>query len=449
MSLDDLVAPVALYPDQLLGQLLIAATNPQEVLDLGNWLIENQNLKSDQAPDAAKKAGFGTSAQYLAAFPQVVDNMCQEMDWTTQLGEAFKSNQQGVMAAVQQKRAQAKQQGNLNSSPQMTVDTKQDNGKDVIQIAPTNPEVVYVPQYNTTTIYNTPAPAPATTPTTTAEASSGVSTGAAIGIGLLSFGIGMAVGSSLHNDYYPYPSWGYGGMYYGGRPYYPPPYRPPVYPGYRPAPYYHPPANYRWNQYNHNVNVNVNNNNYYNRYRNTNTNRPGTANTGYLGANNNRAAINNNRAGQTGYLGAHPEANRNERPGAGMANANPAIANRGNVGAANRPETRTGVGNASRPNVGNAARPDAGNLGASARPATAANRPATMPAGGGSGGFSRPSGGGDRGFGGGGAQANRPEPQNRSGGGAFGGGNSNARSERAASSRGHESMGAGGGGRRR
>jgi hypothetical protein len=83
IALDDLVAPIALYPDQLLGQLLVASTNPQEVLDLGNWLIENQSLKSDQAPDAAKKAGFGTSAQYLAAFPQVVDNMCQEMDWTT------------------------------------------------------------------------------------------------------------------------------------------------------------------------------------------------------------------------------------------------------------------------------------------------------------------------------------------------------------------------------
>ena len=110
-SISDLVAPIALYPDQLLGQLLIVATNPQEVLDLGNWLIENQSMKSADAPAAAKAAGFSTSAQYLAAFPQVVDNMCQQMDWTTQLGEAFKNNQQAVMDAIQTKRGQAQQQG--------------------------------------------------------------------------------------------------------------------------------------------------------------------------------------------------------------------------------------------------------------------------------------------------------------------------------------------------
>jgi Protein of unknown function (DUF3300) len=76
------------------------------VLDLGNWLIENQSTKTDAAPAAAKQAGFSTSAQYLAAFPQVVDNMCQELDWTKQLGDAYKNNPQGVMDAVQRKRQQ-------------------------------------------------------------------------------------------------------------------------------------------------------------------------------------------------------------------------------------------------------------------------------------------------------------------------------------------------------
>ncbi len=84
-NLEDLVAPIALYPDKLLGQLLIVATNPQEVLDLGNWLIMNQSIKAADAPAQAKAAGFSTSAQYLAAFPQVVDNMCQQMDWTKDL----------------------------------------------------------------------------------------------------------------------------------------------------------------------------------------------------------------------------------------------------------------------------------------------------------------------------------------------------------------------------
>jgi Protein of unknown function (DUF3300) len=437
MALDDLVAPIALYPDQLLGQMLVASTNPQEVLDLGNWLIQNQSLKSDQAPTAAKNAGFSTSAQYLAAFPQVVDNMCQEMDWTTQLGEAFKANQQGVLDAIQLKRTQAKQQGNLQSSPQMAVETKQDNGKEVIQIAPADPQVVYVPQYNTTTIYNEPAPAATTTTTTPeASASSGVSTGAAIGIGLLSFGIGMAVGSSMHDDYYPYPSYGYGGMYYGGRPYYPPPYRAPVYAGYRPAGAYHPPSNYQWNQYNRNVNVKVNNNNYYGKYQN-NANRPGGANNSYLGANNNRPGANtNNRPnspGQSGYLGAHPQQNRNERPGASMADANPGAANRGNL-ASNRPETNPNVGNANRANVGNA--------GGAARPASA-NRPTS---GGTAGGSNRQAGGGDRGFSNGGAQPNRSAENRTSSGGAFGNANSNAKSDRAASSRGQASMGASGGG---
>src|SRR5215469_13669819 len=135
LSVDDLVAPIALYPDQLLAQVLTTAVNPQEVLDLGNWLLQNQNLKGDAMTNAAKQAGFSASAQYLALFPQVVDNMCQQMDWTRQLGEAFKSDQKGVMDAVQRKRVQAQQLGNLNSSPQMVVDTNKGNdGKSYVEI---------------------------------------------------------------------------------------------------------------------------------------------------------------------------------------------------------------------------------------------------------------------------------------------------------------------------
>ena len=134
IGIDDLVAPIALYPDQLLGQMLAVSTNPQEVLDVGNWLLQNQNLQGDALTSAAKQAGFSPSAQYLAAFPQVVDQMCQQMDWTRQLGEAFKDNQKGVLDAIQRKRTQAQQMGNLASSPQMTVDTKTDQGQQVTEI---------------------------------------------------------------------------------------------------------------------------------------------------------------------------------------------------------------------------------------------------------------------------------------------------------------------------
>jgi hypothetical protein len=436
MSVDDLVAPIALYPDQLLGQLLIAAVNSQEVLDLGNWLIENQSIKTDAAPAAAKTAGFSTSAQYLAAFPQVVDNMCQNLDWTKALGEAFKADQKSVMDAIQRKRMQAKQQGNLQSSPQMTVDTKTDNGQQVVEIKPADPQVVYVPQYNTTTIYTQPAPAPTTT---VVEEKSGVSTGAAVGMSLLSFGVGMAVGAAIsnNNNYYPYPAWGGGGMYYGGRPYYPPPYRPPVYAGYHPAYGYHPPSNYHWNNYNRNVNVNVNNNNYYNKFNNNTrvANNRVNNNSGYLGANNNnRPGVNNNRPGvnnqpggrgSSGYLGAHPQTG--QRPGASMAAANPSRPGAGGGGVRNEAVNR--------PNTG--ARPGgAGGLGAS-------------PGGGGNFGANRPTASpavADRGFGNNNAQnragaQNRAVAENRSGGGAFGGGNSGG-ADRAASNRGHASMGA-------
>jgi hypothetical protein len=439
LSLDDLVAPIALYPDQLLAQILTTSTSPQEVLDGGNWIIQNQNLKGDVLINAAKTAGFGPSMQYLMNFPQVVDNMCQEMDWTTQLGQAFQSDQKGVMEAVQRKRGQAQKAGNLVSSPQMTVATKTDNGQQYVEITPANPKVVYVPQYNPVTIYNTqaaPVPAPTTTVVTQ---TSGVSKGTAVGIGLLSFGVGMAVGAAIsrNNHYYPYPAWGYGGVYYGGRPYYPPPYRP-AYPGYHPAYGYRPPPNYQWTQVNNNININVNNN-YYNKFNNQN--RPST-----LPANS--------------YQGARPVPGH-QKSGSSTANAIPSnqqLGNRGNQKVAG-PTANTAPrnqqvgtlgnqpGNMNRPNAGKNAsasdmantRPNRGNAGSMNRGGAS---PTPQPA----------NRGGDRGYantsrpltGTGRAPAVRPsessQTQNRSGGGAFSGGS--AKAERADSSRGRSSMGA-------
>jgi hypothetical protein len=469
LSVDDLVAPIALYPDQLLAQILTAAINAQEVLDGGNWLLQNQNLKGDALTNAAKQAGFSPSMQYLMSFPQVVDNMCQQIDWTRDLGQNFQADQKGVMEAVQRKRAQAQQTGNLKSSPQMTVDTKQaDNGQPYVEIKPANPQVVYVPQYNPVTIYNTPAPTTVVvTQPAAPPAQSGVSTGSAVAIGLLSFGVGMAVGAAINrNNYYPYPAWGYGGIYYGGRPYYPPPYRP-VYPGYRPAYGYHPPANYPWTQYNRNVNVNVNNN-YYNKFnsntvntRNTNVNNINANNRPVPGAGN-QAGRQPSWKGQSTYQGARPN-QANQKPGASMANANPvnrpnagnntATPNRPNAGntvPANRPNlaSNPGVNNVNRPNTANAAainRPNAANPGSMNRAAT----PGTP---------SNLNRGGDRGYGNAaarpaasGGSASRPAPQiqNRGGGSNSAFANSgSARSERTASNRGQASLGGGARGRK-
>jgi Protein of unknown function (DUF3300) len=482
LSLDDLVAPIALYPDQLLAQVLIASTTPQEVLDGGNWIIQNQHLKGDALTNAARTAGFGPSMQYLMSFPQVVDNMCQEMDWTTQLGQAYQADQKGVMEAVQRKRSEAQKAGNLVSSPQMTVETKADKGQQYVEIKPADPKVVYVPQYNPVTIYNVQAaPAPAPTPTTTQ--SSGVSTEKAVGIGLLSFGVGMLVGSAIsnNNNYYPYPAWGYHGVYYGGRPYYRPPYRP-AYPGYYPASGYRPPPNYQWNQVNKNVNVNINQN-YYNQFNKQN--RPSTlpANNLYAG---NPSGNPSNRPGQgnNAYQGARP-ATTNQKPGSSMANAIPSnqqLGNRANQPAnMNRPSANNGaaasnrMGNAgtanTRPNTGiagsmnrgsaspttqpmnrggdrgygeaNASRPSRGNAGtANTRPST--GNTGSMNRGGASPTTQPTNRGGDRGYGE--TNASRPSPtpqtQNRGSGGAAAFGGGSAKADRSASSRGQSSMGA-------
>jgi hypothetical protein len=435
LSIDDLVAPIALYPDQLLAQVLIASTNPQEVLDGGNWIIQNQSVQGDVLTSAAKTAGFGSSMQYLMSFPQVIDNMCQEMDWTTQLGQAFQSDQKGVMEAVQRKRAQAQQLGNLVSSPQMSVATKNDKGQQYVEIKPADPKVVYVPQYNPVTIYNTqaaPAPVPAQTTTTSSSStssSSGMSTGTAVGIGLLSFGVGMAIGAAINNNnHYPYPAWGYHGVHYGGHPYYPPPYRP-AYPSYHPANGYHPPSNYHWNQVNHNVNINVNNN-YYNQFNNQN--RPSTLPTNNRVANTSVNPVSTNSRGQVNgaYQGARPTT-ANQKPGASMASAVPR--NQQLAVAGNQPT------NMARPN------PSTRTAGTSS---VSNQRP--YPSNGGS--MNR---GGDRGY----SSASRPstgavsapavhvspspQAQNRSSGGTSAFGNGNAQAEHAASSRGHSSMGGG------
>ncbi|MGI9246317.1 MAG: DUF3300 domain-containing protein [Steroidobacteraceae bacterium] len=260
-ALEELLAPIALYPDPVLSQVLIAATNPQEVLDAGNWLIENDGLDGKSLDDAAAKIGFTPPVRALLQFPQTVDLMCMEMGWTTELGQAFIADQAGVLDAVQRLRTQAKNVGNLQSSAAMKVETEMQEDKEVIVLKPPKPEVVYVPTYDPQTAYAPPpatAMAPATTETATVpttmtpvEDKTKYDKGDMITTGVLAFGAGILVNELFDDDdndnrhSYYYPNYGYGGM-----PYYPPyPYRPSYGGGYYPSNGYNRPPNYN-NGYN-------------------------------------------------------------------------------------------------------------------------------------------------------------------------------------------------------
>jgi Protein of unknown function (DUF3300) len=340
-ALQKLVAPIALYPDQLVGQILTASVNSQEVLDGGNWLLQNQSLKGDALTDAAQKAGLGPAMQALVQFPSVVDMMCQEIDWTRQLGAAFTSDQSAVLDAVQSLRAQAAHVGNLKSTPQQKVETRTEDNKQVIVIQPADPQIVYVPQYNPTVVYTTP-PAPA------APAAGTVSTGAAVAGGLIAFGVGALVGSAIASNNC-YPHWGVGAVYIGPRPFYPPAYvyRPVYGPAFRPATGYVPPPGYRYSYNNVNVNnvrvnnVNVNNN-YFNQFNHNQNLSGATRNT--PGA----ASSNPSWKGQSTYAGARAspaqQARFNEATGR-PASAGPSASSSGSFAGAS---SRTAPGESSR-----------------------------------------------------------------------------------------------------
>jgi hypothetical protein len=357
-ALEDLLAPIALYPDPVLSQMLIAATNPQEVLDAGNWLLQNSALKGSALDDAAAAVGFTPPVRALVQFPETVDMMCLELDWTTELGEAFVADQAGVLGAVQRLRKQAVDVGNLQSSEQMKVETQVQEGQEVVVLKPAKPEVVYVPQYDPVAAY---APAPATTTpattTTATEQKSGYSTGAMITTGVLAFGAGILVNELFddddHNnknkyDYY-YPNYGYGGM-----PYYPPyPYRPSYGGGYYPSNGYNRPPGYNSGFVNTgNVVINTGGNrpgnNYWDRYDNKpgagGYNKPRPVSSPISAARPNRPELNElnkrqprpmpadmkrpspnataaNWKGQSGYAGAKPGTSKDAKDR--IANAQP------------------------------------------------------------------------------------------------------------------------------
>jgi Protein of unknown function (DUF3300) len=189
-QLDALTAPIALYPDALLAQVLMAATFPQQVQEAAQWVKANPQKQGDAAVQAVASQPWDPSVQSLVAFPQVLATMASKPDWVTQVGNAFLAQPNDVMDSVQRLRKQAQQAGNLKTNEQQKVVVEQST----IQIVPANPQVVYVPTYNPTVVYGAwpyPAYPPVYMPPPPGYA---IATGFATG---LAFGAGIAVANSL------------------------------------------------------------------------------------------------------------------------------------------------------------------------------------------------------------------------------------------------------------
>nr|WP_322012809.1 DUF3300 domain-containing protein [Paraburkholderia sp. J12] len=202
-QLDALTAPIALYPDALLSQVLMAATFPQDVDAAAAWSKANPNLQGDAAVNAVASQPWDPSVQSLVAFPQVLATMASKPEWVQQIGNAFLSQPNDVMDSVQRLRVQAQKAGNLKSNEQQTVVVQQASSAapSTIVIEPANPQVVYVPTYNPTVVYGAwpyPAYPPVYIPPPPGYA---IATGFVSG---LAFGAGIAVANSLWGGF----NWG-------------------------------------------------------------------------------------------------------------------------------------------------------------------------------------------------------------------------------------------------
>jgi hypothetical protein len=207
-QLDSLVAPIALYPDPLLAQVLAASTYPLEIVQLQQWLAQNSGLSGQALSQAVARQPWDPSVQAMAAFPDVVKNMAQNIQWTTDLGNAFLAQESGVMDAVQRMRARAQNNGQLQSGPQQVVDTKMVDNRPIIEIEPADQNVVYVPTYDPTVVYgaaSTYYPYPSEYYPSW-YSSGGFWPGAAIG-----FGTGIALGAWWGGGGWGWrPGWGWG-----------------------------------------------------------------------------------------------------------------------------------------------------------------------------------------------------------------------------------------------
>ncbi len=200
-QLEALTAPIALYPDPLLSQALMASTYPLEIIQAQQWLGKNAKLKGEELDKGVKSQNWDPSVQATAMIPDLLKRLAEDITWTTNLGNAFLAQQADVMAAVQRLRKKAKDAGKLESNDKMKVETKVVETEQVVVIEPTSTQVVYVPAYNPTVIwgppvyypyppvYYPPPPPP--------------------GAMLFSFGVGMMMGAAMHGGYCCGCGWGH------------------------------------------------------------------------------------------------------------------------------------------------------------------------------------------------------------------------------------------------
>jgi hypothetical protein len=152
-QLDALVAPIALYPDNLLSLVLMASTYPLEVVQADRWVREHKNLKGEQQKTEVDKQAWDESVKSLVATPDVLSMMSKKLDWTLKLGDAVLAQQADVMDAIQRLRTKAEANNKLTSTKQQTVTKRQEQGRQVIAIEPTDPETIYVPYYDPAVVY--------------------------------------------------------------------------------------------------------------------------------------------------------------------------------------------------------------------------------------------------------------------------------------------------------
>ncbi len=152
-EIEQMVAPIALYPDSLVSQILMASTYPLEVVEADRWAKQNKNLKGDALAAALEKQNWDPSVRSLVNFPQVLSTMSEKLDQTQKLGDAFLSQQKDVLDAIQRLRAKAQAEGNLKTTKEQKVTTEQQANTTVIKIEPADPQIVYVPTYNPTVVY--------------------------------------------------------------------------------------------------------------------------------------------------------------------------------------------------------------------------------------------------------------------------------------------------------
>lgn len=264
-ELQALVAPIALYPDSLVAQILTASTFPDQVAIASYWLQQNKDLTGSSLMKAVDKQSWDPSVKALTEFPSVLDNLAKNLTWTSSLGEAYHDQQAEVMSSIQTLREQAKAKGNLKTNSQITVVQQTPQ---TIVIQPTNPQIVYIPEYNPAVVYGTPYLVPG-------YVAPAYSAGEVAAAGVIGFGAGVAVGALMSGGCcgWGYSSWNcgwhgtavvyHGGGYYGNSAWHG---------GYYNGGYHN---SYGYNSYNRNSYNRNNGNTYRNVSGNTvNVNRP-------------------------------------------------------------------------------------------------------------------------------------------------------------------------------